>query len=278
MDKRAPIGILPYKQQSLKLVYLDAYNDSKLYSANGQYLSTLKSSLTASKLIYRNTFMKDLELGLEMPYIYNKINKSTSVGGAVNKTESNDGIGDAAIQLTYQIADNVTEPFGAIFGAEIKLPTGDGDKSRGNNAYELIFRSTISKRMNNFIPFVQAIYTDQFDGKTDGVDTNFGDDLYMAIGSKLIIRKRYRVELKYFYDLATSDSYRNMNGSRVRYEGYDIKGYRIKGEIFIGKHIILEAFYEDAKPADHNFYPGNSVIHKKPSTRNRVVTGITYRW
>ncbi|PLX67324.1 MAG: hypothetical protein C0603_09650 [Denitrovibrio sp.] len=278
MDKRAPVSILPYKQQSIKFVYSKMYNKSKQYRQNGALLSSAESSVFGSKLIYRNTFMKDVELGVEIPYLFSKDGESKSVSGSVNKIELDDGIGDADVQLTYQIKDFRTENYGAIFGAEIKFPTGDAEQSKGTNAYELVYRAALTKKIKNFMPFIQAIYTDKYTGKVNGINTNMGDDLFMGVGTKVTFKKKARLEFKYFYDFATTGTVRSSGGSRVRYQGYDIRGYRLKGEVFIGEHIILEAFYEAADPLGHEYYMGSNTIYKEPEYRNRLATGITYRW
>ena len=92
MDKRAPVSILPYKQQSLKLVYSEISSKSRQYLQNGSLLSTSESSLSGSKLIYRNTFVENFELGIEIPYIFNRSSKSVNVNGTENKSDIGDDL------------------------------------------------------------------------------------------------------------------------------------------------------------------------------------------
>jgi len=278
MDKRAPVNILPFGQQSIRVIAARTSSESNQYNQSGALISKAKNEVYGSKLIYRNTFMKDVELGVEVPYVFSRDTESKSASGAKKTTEIGEGVGDVAVALTYQIADFRTEPFGAIAGFEVKFPSGSAEYSRGTGAYDLVYRGSVSKKLGSFQPFVQAVYTDSLDGKVNGVEINSGDDLYMALGTKIMFKKLVRLEFKYFYDLATSESLRSSGDQAVKYEKYDLHGYRVKGELFTGKHLIWESFFESADPGKHHYYPGSTTITKDPLQRNRIGIGVTFIW
>lgn len=278
IDKRAPINILPYKKQSVRLIYAHSYSESDQYNASGKKLSVTEGDVYASKLIYRNTFAKKFELGIEIPYSYKKELKSTNAIGVNSETDIAGGLGDVALQLTYQISDIRKDTLGAIIGAEIAFPTGDSEESRGTGGYQMIYRGAISKKVDMLAAYLLGVYTDSFDGDADGMETNAGDDLYVGIGSKINIGKRLKLDIRYFYDFATSESVRSSGDPAVRYDGYDIEGGRIKAELQVTKHLSFETFYEHAKPKEHHFYPNNQEFTKKSKKRDRLAAGFTLMW
>lgn len=276
LDKRAPIGILPYKTESLRYVAVINSSDADMYNSVGAKISESSNILYGSKLIYRNTFIRNLEFAAEIPFIFEKDLESKSSSGAVKNTDTYGGIGDVDVALTYQLSDPGKNYFGAIAGVEVKFPTGNKGESRGTGSYDFVYRAALNKKIKNFQPFIQAIYTDSRTGEIDGIDTNAGDNLYVGLGTKMMLLKKFRLEFKYFYDFATTDIRRAQGGKLAEYDGYDIEGYRIRGELFLSKKIILESFYEQGKPKNHQYSVGNNTFTKEPAHRSRVAVGIRY--
>ena len=188
------------------------------------------------------------------------------------------GIGDTSVQLTYLPADSRKQNYGFLLGAELSLPTGDKDSSLGSGTYDLLLRSTISKKTSAGFPYFAAIYTWTGVGSQDGYKTEKPDDLLLAVGFKSRTWHRLSLDARLFRYFLYGDQVSYNETGRVVSSAHDLPGCRLTMKYLFSKVLEGSVFFEKARPEDHLQNANGMLITKKPDSKNRFAIALRYLW
>jgi len=277
-EQRVPIHMLPPGWTSLELVAATTDSQSTQLTAEGQKLAETDSVVSAAKFIIRHTLAKRWEVGAEMPFYISRDKTVATLKSQLSSDSHADGPGDLTLSTTYRWLESRDGGLGLLTGIDLITPTGDEDRQLGSGTWDTSIRMVLSYRTPLGFPFLMGIYTWNEEIERNGVATDRGDELEVALGLKSAFWNGLALQVSGFHTYLTEERIREMGGQEAIFDQYRTSGFFVALRYRPLKQLELNVFHKSTYHHDKDFMLEGRpfVLDAEPSRRYGLA--LKYFW
>jgi len=277
-EQRIPIHMLPHGWTALELIAAYTESESSQRNPQGQELSEMHNEIFAYKFVLRHALGKHWEIGAEMPFFISRDKTITTTKNPLPNESKDEGSGNLTLSATHRWLESRRGGLGLLTGIDLKTPTGDEDHQLGTGTWETSFRAVASYRTVIGFPFLLGIYTWSNESERNGVETDKGDELELALGLKSVFWHGLAVQVSGFYSCLTENRHREMGGKEAVFDQYRTGGFFVALRYRPTKRLELNLFHKSTYHHDEDFRLEGTPLKLEAEPSRRYGVALKYFW
>jgi len=277
-EQRVPIHMLPQGSTSLELIAASTESESAQLTPQDQQLSEMNNEIFASKFVIRHALGKRWEIGAEMPFFISRDKTVNTIKTQVTNESEDEGPGDLTLSTTYRWLESQRGGMGLLTGIDLKIPTGDEDHQLGTGTWDTGFRAVASYRTPIGFPFLMGIYTWNNETERNGIETDKGNELELALGLKTAFWHGLALQVSGFYSCLTENRIREMGGKEAVFDQYQTSGFFIALRYRPIKSLELNLFHKSTYHLDDDFRLEGSPLKLDAKPSRSYGLALKYFW